>query len=181
MSLHDHTPSLNQSTMLWIDCIVWTHLWIEMHCLSTHYNNLFNFCCFLKLNKIIIPYEFIYFQQNKRHNFAWLRGLHMCICYKLMPWYAHEHNIKEMKKFQRIFFFSKKVFKCHSCNPATDMQKKSESKHSHNILVLVVQLCSSISSSLKANMVNKRSIKILLKFELRIQVQTNMHAYCFRR
>jgi len=105
----------------------------------------------------------------------------MCICYRLMLWYAHEHNIKEMTKFQRIFFFSKKVFKCRSCNPATDMQTKSERKHSHNILVLVSQLCSSISSSLKENMVNRRNIKILIKFELRIQIQTNVHAYCFRR
>jgi len=47
------------------------------------------------------------------------------------------------------FFFSKKDFKCHSCNPATDKQMKSESKLNQNILLSVFLLSSCISSSLE--------------------------------
>lgn len=46
------------------------------------------------------------------------------------------------------FFFSKKVFRCHSCNPATDKQTKSESKLNHAIFVFVLLFRSCISSSL---------------------------------
>jgi hypothetical protein len=53
------------------------------------------------------------------------------------------------------FFFSKKDFKCHSCNPATDKQTKSESKLNQNILLSVDLLSSCISSSLERTKLNK--------------------------
>ena len=50
---------------------------------------------------------------------------------------------------QMSFFFSKKVFKCQNCNPATDKQRKSERKDNQNILEVVAWFSSCISSSLE--------------------------------
>lgn len=50
-----------------------------------------------------------------------------------------------------IFFFSKKVFRCHSCSPATDKQTASERILIHAILEFVDLFSSCISSSLSGS------------------------------
>jgi hypothetical protein len=66
------------------------------------------------------------------------------------------------------FFFSKKDFKCHSCNPATDKQTKSESKLNQNILLSVVLLSSCISSSLERTKIRMMLVMISYVFEFGI-------------
>lgn len=64
------------------------------------------------------------------------------------------------------FFFSKKVFKCHICKPATDKQTKSERKLNQAILELVLRFSSCISSSLEPAPRMTQYVNIFLKINI---------------
>jgi hypothetical protein len=53
------------------------------------------------------------------------------------------------------FFLSKKVFRCHSCKPATDKQMPSERNPSQAMLELVLLFRFCVSSSLDKNAVSE--------------------------
>lgn len=89
---------------------------------------------------------------------------------------SHMKNVKTITKFQMSFFFSKKVFRCHSCSPATDKQTKSESKLSQNILLLVALFSSCISSSLQ---IEKHKIVriMILQYSIKKNPETRIMFY----
>ncbi len=87
---------------------------------------------------------------------------------QINAWWAHipVEELREMPHpiFYRSFFFSKKVLRCHNCQPATARQTRSDMIPNHATLEFVSSFKSRISASLET-------------IQNQIQILAYLHSY----